>query len=331
MSTRYHGAFMALLIVVFGAAGCGGGTDGTGAPAPAAPKAVTATGVMTKGSVILNGTRFDTSLAIVTDDRNRTAAQLANGMVIKLRGSTDGTNNGKAERIDVENEVRGTIQTVDAAANPQRFTVAGLPVHVSSRTVYASVANFSALTVGLRVEVHGLRDPTGVLRATRVEAIGAQDGLDELRGPVSNIDTAKDMFTLNGNITVNYAGAVFSPAGATEAELKTATIVEVRGTLSGSVFTATQVDIEELEDVAFQGEQGENQDIEGFITGFTAHPGTFKVGATTVQTTPATQFEKGSAANLANSVFVEAEGTINAQGVLVASKIKFEEVGESQN
>ena len=35
--------------------------------------------------------------------------------------------------------------------------------------------------------------------------------------------------------------------------------------------------------------------------------------------------------NLANNVFVEVEGTIDARGVLIADKVKFEEVGAAQN
>lgn len=304
---------------------CGGGTDGTGV-GPTPSSAVTSSGAMVRGSVILNGTRFDDSRATVTDDRGRGAAQLATGMVIKLRGSSsgDGTS-GNADRIDVENEVRGTIQSLDAAASPQRFTVLGLTVLVDAQTQFANVAGFSALTVGARVEVHGLRDTAGQLRATRVEAVGAQDGLDELRGVVANLDTAADRFTLNGNVTVNYAAASFSPAGASEASLAAGVLVEVHGSFSGGTFTATRVEIEDLEDGPFRGAPGEKQEVEGFVSGFTAHPGSFQVNGRSVQTTSGTRFEGGAAADLANNIKVEAEGLVDSLGVLVASKIEFKQ------
>lgn len=306
-------------------AGCGGGMDGTGAPASSPLKPVTSYGVMTKGSVILNGTRFDDSKASISDDRNRSAAQLGNGMVVRLRGRTDEVSSGVADLVDVENEVRGRIQTIDAAASPQLFTVSGLAVSVSTSTVYAGIADFAALMAGMRVEVHGLRDAAGVLRASRIEAVDVQDGQDELRGPVTNIDNAKDEFTINGNVLVRYTGAAFRPAGAAEADLKTGSTVEVRGALTGAVFSAVQVDIEELEDSVFQGEQGDRGEVEGVVSAFSTHPGTFKVGERTVQTTAATTFEEGAAAQLKNGVFVEVEGTVNAEGVLVAEKIEFEE------
>ncbi|MCU0950655.1 MAG: DUF5666 domain-containing protein [Burkholderiaceae bacterium] len=308
-------------------AACGGGTDGTGGSPPlpvAAP--ITASGVMTKGSVIVNGLRYDDSSATVTDDRGRGAAQLADGMVVRLRGRSDDNVNGTAERIDVENELRAAITAIDAAASPQRFVAGGLTVIVDSRTVYANVAGFAALAVGTRVEVHGLRDASGALRAARVEAVGAAgaaNGVDELRGAVSALNTTADSFVLNGSITVNYAGATFSPAGSTEAALSNGAVVEVRGSLAGSVFTATQIDIEDLEDDNLRGRANEKQELEGFVTGFTAHPGSFNVAGRSVRTTASTRFVGGAAADLVNNAKVEAEGVIDAQGVLVASRIEF--------
>lgn len=311
-------------------AACGGGTDGTGGspPTPGPTAVITSSGAMTKGSIILNGVRYDDSATTVSDDRGRNAAALANGMVVRLRGRSDDNVNGTAERVDIENELRAAITSIDAAANPQRFVAAGVIVLVDSQTVYANIAGFAALAVGLRVEVHGLRDASGNLRATRVEPVAAGQGVDELRGTVGALNTGADTFTLNGNVTVNYAGASFSPAGSSETSLANGALVEVRGSLNaaGTVFTATQVDIEDLEDDGFRGRENEKQEVEGFITGFTAHPGSFNVNGRSVQTTATTRFVGGAAADLANNAKVEAEGQINAAGVLVASKVEFKSV-----
>ena len=297
----------------------GGGTGGTGAQAP-----IVSSGTMAKGSIILNGIRYDDSATSVTDDRNRTAAQLANGMVIKLRGRSDDNTTGQADRVDVENELRATIQSISTGGNTQSFVAAGLTVIVDSQTVYSNVAGFSALTVGQRVEVHGTRDTAGNVRATRVEAVGAADGTDELRGTVSNVVTATSQFTLNGNITVNYSGATFSPTGISATSLVAGALVEVHGSLAGSVFTAAQVDLEDTEDDTFRGRDNEKTEFEGYVSGFTAHPGTFKVNGRNVQTTASTRFVGGTAADLANNVKVEAEGT-SSGGTLVASKVEFKQ------
>jgi hypothetical protein len=60
------------------------------------------------------------------------------------------------------------------------------------------------------------------------------------------------------------------------------------------------------------------------MSGFTGHPGTFQVNGRTVQTTASTRFVGGTAADLANNVKVEAEGT-SSSGTLVASKIEFKQ------
>jgi len=88
------------------------------------------------------------------------------------------------------------------------------------------------------------------------------------------------------------------------------------------VFTATQVDLEDAEDDAFRGRDGEKTEFEGFVSGFSAHPGTFKVNGRNVQTTASTRFVGGTSADLANNVKVEAEGVSNG-GTLVASKVEF--------
>ena len=301
---------------------CGGGIDGTGSTPPG--QAITSSGVMTKGSVILNGVRFDDSTAVITDDLGRNAAQLANGMVVRLRGRSDDNVNGVAERIDVENELRAPIISINAAALPLSFVAAGLTMLVDSETVFANVANFAALAVGMRVEVHGLRDAFGFLHASRVEVVAAGQGVDEVRGTVSALNTIASTFLLNGSIVVNYANATFNPPGASAASLANGTLVEVRGgNLAGLVFLATQVDIEDLEDDALRGRVGEKQDVEGFVTGFTAHPGTFLVNGRTVSTTASTRFVGGTAADLINNAKVEASGVIDAQDVLVASVIEF--------
>jgi hypothetical protein len=306
----------------------GGGTSGTGVPPGGGGTGVTGApivsgGAMVKGSVIVNGLRFDDTAAVIGDDRTRAAAQLANGMVVRVRGRSDDNVNGVAERVEVENEIRATIQlTPSTVNNTQSFVAGGVTVIVDSQTVYANVSGFAGLAQGTRVEVHGLRDANGNLRATRVEAVGATDGVDELRGTISGLTATQ--FTLNGNITVIYTSAtVFSPAGTTAAALTNGRVVEVRGALAGNVFAATQVDVEDLEDAALGAKENEKTEYEGFVTDYTGST-TFKVAGRAVQTSASTRFVGGAAADLANNVKVEAEG-VTVGGVLVASKIEFKQ------
>src|SRR5215813_10527500 len=127
-----------LRIAVFAAlaallAACGGGTGGTGVTSnPNNPNAVSI-GVMTKGSVIVNGVEFNDDNAKVTIDDNGNAApgDLQSGMVVRLRGqiNSDGTT-GTATIVNVSTEVRGKVQTHNAATVPATFTVVGQTVFV---------------------------------------------------------------------------------------------------------------------------------------------------------------------------------------------------------
>jgi hypothetical protein len=326
LGTLLFGALLAL-------ASCSGGTGGTGATGSSPGVSI---GVMTKGSVIVNGVRFqDTTATIRIDDRIGTSAELQSGMVVKVRGQiNDDSVNGVAQQIEVENEVRGKVQTHDAVAVPHSFTLIGQTVFVDDLTVFANFTSSTIAAVGELVdgtsvvEVHGLRDSAGNIHASRVELLNAQTAAqlgDELRGIVKPLSLTPTAFTLkNGNaeVSVSYMSNMISPAGATLTE---AALVEVHGAFSGATFVATRVDIEDLEDVQFQHGAGEEFDIEGQVSGCgNASPCTsFLVGSQAVQTNASTRFENGSAADLADNARVEAEGHQFSGTMLIAEKIEF--------
>ena len=305
-----------------------GGTGGTGV-------AAVSTGVMTKGSVIVNGVRFeDTTANITIDDTPKTPADLADGMVVTVRGRiNDDRVTGTAERVEVENEVRGTVELPTSPGTvPPSFVVVGQTVLVDDLTVYANFtpvpaspsAAVSALGVGTNVvEVHGQRDETGNIRASRIEIVTPGAFIDEVRGRIQTGTLTPTSFTLqNGTtgITVTYSGATtISPAGASLAE---GALVEVHGNFSGGTFAATKIDLEDSEDDSLRPTASDDVEIEGFVTGFTGHPGTFTINGRTIQTTSATSFVNGTALDLDNNVKVEAEGHMSGT-TLVAEKIKF--------
>ena len=323
LSTLLIGALLAL-------ASCGGGTGGTGATGGSTNGV--SIGVMTKGSIIVNGVHFDDSTATIRiDDRAGTSAELQSGMVVKVRGQiNDDRINGVAQQVEAESEVRGTVQTHDSAAVPPSFTVIGQTVLVDDLTVFA---NFSSPTIAPSVavaalddetsvvEVHGLRDSAGKIRASRVELIAPGVNIDELRGTISGLSGST--FTLNG-VTVDFSGATITPTGAT---LANGQPVEVHGSFNSNsmTFVATRVDREDLEDVQFEHAAGEEFEIEGQVSGCgTSNPCTsFSVGSQAVQANANTRFENGSAADLADDVRVEAEGHQFSGTTLIAEKIEF--------
>lgn len=302
----------------------GGGISGTGS-ALSASGTIAVSGT---GAVSINGVALSTtSVTVRIDDRTGTLADVKDGVTGKVRGRiNDDRVTGTADVIEIENELRGPAANVNAAASPQTFTVNGQKVYVDAQTVYANLANFAAIANGAYLEVHGLRDSTGAVRATRIEGKTAVAGDDELRGNVTAVGA--NTFTVGtapNAVTVNYSNSTtFSPAGQSAAALTVGVLVEVHGTAAGSTFTASRIDIEDVEDSALAPSGTDDAEVEGFVSGFTAPTSTFKVGTRTVAVTSTTRYEGGSSADLANDARVEVEGSVNSStGVLTATKVQF--------
>ena len=315
--------------IVLAVSACGGGTGGTGSGDSGGSGGTgVSIGVMTKGSVIVNGVKFeDTTANISIDDTPKTAAALQNGMVVKVAGTVnDDGINGTAQRVKALIEVRGTPTSVNTVA--QSLILLNQTVFADDQTVYSNLANFAAIVLNVTlIEVHGLRDATGQIRATRIEANLTQMGdaaTDEIRGVVSGgIGTNPTTFNLGSQAVSTTFGVVIAPTGAS---YQNGTVVDVycsnRPCTPGGVFQASRVKVEDAQDSAFQPSSGQRFEAEGLISGFTVHPGNFSVAGTPVTTTASTRFEGGVSTDLANNIKVEAEGSWNGTR-LVASKIEF--------
>ncbi len=320
------------LAFLFGCGGGGGSADSGGIGGTG----VTSSGVMTKGSVILNGVRFeDTTANILIDDTPKTAANLKDGMVVQVRGTITQGGNGTAQQIEAQIEVRGIVSSVDTTANPQTFVVLGQTVIVDDQTLLSNLAGLGALVAGTTVvEVHGLRDAVGGIRATRVEGslvllpdgTGMADPLvDEIRGVVTNRANSTDNIFNVGPQVVDATGATVLPAGASFAN---GSVVEVHCTVRpacvlGGQFQVSRIEVEDAEDSAFQPGMNERFEVEGLVSGYVLPTDNdFFVAGVRVTTSGSTQFEGGLSTDMADNIKVEAEGVWNGT-TLVASKIEF--------
>lgn len=300
----------------------GGGVDMAGGGIGGTGKSVGA--ITAKGSIFVNGVEFDTGNAEITlDDTTLPVgddSSLQIGMVAKVKGifNDDGMT-GEAEKIEVENEVQGTIAQILSADS---FTVNGQEVITDGKTILDPPSFTPAQNDP--VEVHGQRDSSGIIRATRVERIEA-DPVDEVKGFVSGFTDTSAPFTLiNGAASIT---VVLEFGFTSNGSIADGLLVELHGTFDGAsnTFTADTVDIEDIEDEAFDFREGDEFEVEGFVTEFSVHPGTFRVNGEPVQTTPSTRFEGGVPEDLADNVKVEAEGDVISGGVLLADKIEFKD------
>ena len=306
---------------VFLAACGGGGSGSTAGTGPTAAAPVASKGQITAfGSVVVNGVRYDTNSAQFNVN-NAAGAQsdLFVGQQVVVKGTNNGDGTGVASQVIFDADLEGPVSAIDAANN--QFTVLGQTVIVSGDTVFEGTS-FSALAVDDIVEVSGNLDADGAIRALSVEAETVTPAEFEVEGLVANLDTAAQTFSIN-NLTIDYSGAVLDPSSL---QLANGQLVEAEGTVSGSTMTASEV---ELEDDDFEADEGDEGELEGFIqsvqsnTQFTLANVTVTHGANTV-------FENGTAADLVPNAEVEVEGTVDAGGVLQADKIEFESEDEQE-
>jgi hypothetical protein len=318
------------LIALLALAACGGsGGDGGGGggpiinPPPA--NGIVRTGmavgpIASFGSVVVNGIHYETDDAVITvDGEPATQADLRVGQVVRIVAELeDGETTGAASSVDFDDNVEGPIASIDLAGS--RFVVLGQTVLVGAETSFddgISPRSLEGLAPGDFVEVSGLVTADGSIDATRIERDG-DGGELEVHGVVSSLDAGNLRFSLN-DLIVDYSAAQLDdfPGGG----IADGQPVEAKGlALDGNgALVATRVEYEGSLVVA--GEEDDFGEIEGFITRF-ASATDFDVAGVPVTTNASTQFEDGTAADLALDVKVEVEGVFDAEGRLVADEVE---------
>ncbi len=322
-------SILTIVTLLAGLTGCGGGGGGelTASPPPAPPPPPTSgigrTGlaygpVSNFGSIIVNGVEYETDSTVFTnDDEPGSESDLKVGDMVVVVGTIDdnGTT-GTAEQVFFDDAVTGPVQSIDIPGSS--LVVLGQTVRVTADTSFDdsfTPASLDGVSVDQIVEVTGQFDANGDIVATRIEPKPAGSEY-EVHGNVAALDDVNFTFTL-GSLEVDYSSATLDnfPGG----QISNGDFVEAKGmSLSGSgALEATKVELEALIPGA---DEGDRLEIQGFITRFVSAED-FDVAGQAVTTTPNTLFEGGAAADLGLNIKVEVEGDIDANGVLVASKV----------
>jgi len=308
------------------AAGCGGGSSGGAAPdTPTTPPVggIGRTGIAqgpisTFGSVVVNGVHYDTSAAVFTvNGASGSQDDLSVGQVITVSGTIDdnGTS-GDADTVNFDDNVKGPVQSIDTAAS--QVVVLGQTVLIGPETSFddsISPASIAGLSVGDIIEVSGLVDASGRITATRIESKPAGTEFEVL-GVVSNLDSANFRFNIN-DLVVDYSNATLD--NFTGGQISNGDLVEAKGTTlsANDELEASRVELKNgLPDVV----DGDHIEIQGFITRFVSAQD-FDVTSFPITTTASTVYEGGVEADLGLNIKVEVEGDVNANGVLVATKV----------
>jgi hypothetical protein len=304
----------ALLLSACGNDGDGdGGGGGGGGSAAFTRGAITA---KTASTVTVNGVSIQTSgAAVQVDGQSAGAADLQPGMIVMVSGSFD-DRSGSASEIRFEDSVKGKVDD----KGTDFISVGGARVNVDDSTEFGedNPARLGSVNVGDRVRVSGVADDKGGLRASRIDdSPGTSEDL-ELKGFVSDLTASG--FTLkvsptDAGFTVTLASGATLPAG-----IANGSYVEVRsaGPVTGNAIVAASVSLEDrhggFDEVEF----------EGIVT--SGNSAEFVVDGVTVRTSASTRWQFGVPADLIVGTKVEAEGTLDAAGVLDAHKVSFRAV-----
>ncbi len=329
---------------------CGGGSVGTD---PLAGGGIGGTGVSVGkitgfGSVIVNGVEFETQGATIIKDGINVAVvnsledreHLRVGMIVTVHATfnRDGTT-GTASSIEFKDNLEGPVAGVNTQS--QTFVVLGQTVIVDGATILEDKVNNTvvekdvtkildtlALAIDNIVEVSGFVEADGSIRATYIElkdkvfTPNTPEEEIELKGSISNLNNDIKTFTL-GALTVNFSNVKPEnmPGG-----LSDGLFVEVKSTAGFNDAGALIASKIEAEDAAPDRKEGDKAEIEGYAKNVSTIDSevSFELNGQPVLSTSTTEYKNGIKANVIEDVKLEVEGTVDANGILIAQKISIE-------
>jgi Domain of unknown function (DUF5666) len=307
-------------------AGCGGGGYGGMNPPPTMPVAVKhsvsvgAISSFSSSGFSVNGVQFQATAAAVTvDGKSASLDDLHVGDMVEVKGHhDDGNDQDVADEVDLHGNVQGPVSAIDTTA--QTLTVLGQTVVVSANTSFEDdiiPASLLGVQVGDILEVSGMPAADGSIQATRIERKPAGSAF-AVSGTASATDAIAKTLNINA-LVVDFSGATlngFASGGPQDGQLiaVTGTMLEQNGALQ-----ATQLQLLTGQDM--HEHENDQAKIEGLITRFVS-ASDFDAAGQAVSTSSSTEFDGGTAADLALNVSVEVEGTVDSNGVIQASKVR---------
>lgn len=290
------------------------------------------------GSVFVNGVEFSTgdipNREVESNDGITAEGLLSEGMILRVEGEWRDDGMGTAEKLSYDDTLRGPVGQVTAdpsgAGEFVTLPVMGQSVRIDRQTVvrgttYAALLSEPAITDHARVSAW--RQADGSYRAGYIQIINPDLTDIELEGSISAADTAINEFTI-GTITVQYdENSVSFGSGLTEADLIIGTVLEVEGTLKGSVLTAATIDRDDAR--RFSRSSADDIEFTAVIdasytpSGAGARPGEFTMGGLTVRVTDATELDDSiTLDDLTEGLLIQVEGKFLSDTLVDAEEIE---------
>ena len=321
MKSYHLRGFISALFSVFLLISCGSGGGGMTAGGGIGGTGIISSGTISAfGSIVVNGTEFDTSnAAIIVNGEEGSVDDLDIGRVVTVEGTGNLDDiSAVAVRVIYNDNVRGPIESIDIDAETKEILVLGQIVIVNVVTKLKGTA-FDTIAQNNLVEVSGLVDDTGAIRATFLEKTGEfmpdSDIIVGVTGFIVNLDIDLKTFEIN-DLRVDYASI---DSGSLPQGFADGLLVEVEGTLdaAGGEMLAASIELgDEIGD-------GNSDQIEvlGFVTDVTTGF-EFTVGNQVVQFDANTLFVDGKPEGILLGAKLEAEGSL-VDGILIADEIEF--------
>jgi Domain of unknown function (DUF5666) len=308
-------------LALFALSSCGGGISTASAPGTGGTGITTSGPIRGFGSVIVNGTRYDDSLAQVQiDGSDESSSALRLGMTAKVIGaqmtapiSATPTISkvGTATSIESWSTAQGLVKEIQL---PNTLTVAGMSVVVDAGTVFAGLDSLADLRSDSVVKVWGLPSSVDYSQwiVTRIELVKA---------PQDTVSTGKvsvrgSKLTLNGMTLAN------APTGLVDGQL-----IRVTGTITQAaevILTVGQATL--LAEAGSTSASAGYAEVQGIVSSILAtRPGApdrvtrLTLGASVVDISSADLIPSG--ATITVGMRLEVQGQWST-GTLVASQVK---------
>ncbi len=306
---------------------CGGGGGSTTAtPATSVAPPLLSVGTITGfGSVVVNGVRFDDSVANVAfDDADDVVGTDNKGMQLGMDAEVKGKVNddkvsGEASEVHIESMVRGPAATVTPAATGNGGTVDAMGVHIvaDDTTMFFNITKVADLKAGDIVNVHGPLNADGSVQAKFLEKRATSKTFKTVGKTASSSATSFKI----GALSVSYDATTKLrnlPNGISDGIL-----VRVSGASADYNATSNTLKASKVKAVTpFVDHDMNEGEVRGPVADLSTDKLSFTINGAKVTVDANTVYKNGTAADLANTVIVEAEGSVTA-GVLLAKTIEF--------
>ncbi|MBU2970511.1 hypothetical protein KO527_14245 [Pseudoalteromonas sp. C2R02] len=270
----------------------------------------------TSAEFTVNGHLIVTNEA--TEYKDGSESDLAPGIKVEIKGQQGESGAILALKIefdsdDDESEIEGVIETFSTI---QEFTIGEFTINTDDNTEF-KYGTKDDLAQGVNVEVKGNLTDSHTILAIKIEFKHDED--HEVEGVIVNSEFSENLqFPFIFNLEINSSDTL-SISVSQDTEFKDGSIsmlangvnIEVEGHFNNNMLVAQKIKFEKVE-------------YEGILSDFVSEFN-FKVDGHSVTTNEFTDFKGGTVNDLANGIEVKVKGSLNSNGILVATKLEFDD------